>query len=121
MPEPIPAADRPVPCIRGTQIGLGNPGRVATIKADMLAGRYAYQEPRGQVSGVRDASGTYHVKDGHHRMAAAVEIHRETGDAAAVLELLRWGKWDEVEQPPIDSRPLPGRGWWSAFRNWLGV
>lgn len=120
MPESAPRQGGSVPRIRGTQIGLGNPGQVDTIKADMVAGNYAYQEPRGQIAGVRDVLGTYHVKDGHHRMAAAVEIHRETGDRAAVLELLDWGKWDEVDQPPIDSRPLPGRDWWSALRNWLG-
>lgn len=121
MPESSPGRGGPVPRIRGTQIGLGRPGQVDTIKADMQTGRYAYREPRGQISGVRDVSGTYHVKDGHHRIAAAAEIYRETGDPIAVLELLRWGRWDEVEQPPIDSRPLPGRNWWSAFRNWLGL
>lgn len=121
MSESAPRRGGSVPHIRGTQIGLGSAAQVATIKADMQSGRYAYQEPRGQISGVRDMSGTYHVKDGHHSMAAAAEIYRESGDPAVVLELLRWGKWDEVDQPPIDSRPLPGRDWWSVLRNWLGL
>jgi hypothetical protein len=107
--------------VRGTQIGLRAPEVVDRIKADMRAGRYAYQEPRGRIAGVRDARGTYHVKVGHHRMAAAMEVYRENGDPAAVWELIYWGFWDEVERPPIDSRPLPARGWWGALRNWLGV
>jgi hypothetical protein len=115
-----PSTRKPIPRIRGTQIGLRDPDSVDNIKADMLAGRYAYQEPRGRIGGFRDRKGTYHVGAGHHRMAAAMEIYRETGDLGAVQQLLRWGRWDEVESAPVDSRPLPARDWWGAFRNWLG-
>ncbi len=110
----------PLPLIRGTQIGLNDPPVVGQIKADMLAGRFFYHETRVRVAGVLDTRGTYHVMVGHHRMAAAVEIFRERGDASYVRELLRWGLWDKVEEAPIDSRPLPGRFWRAAFRNWLG-
>lgn len=87
----------------------------------MLAGRYAFSEPRGRIAGWRDISGAYYVNDGNHRMVAALEIHRETGESAFALELLRYGEWTEVEAPPSDARPMPCRRWWGAFKNWLGM
>jgi hypothetical protein len=110
-----------IPRIRGTQIGLRDPPLVDRIKRDMLAGEYAYKEDRGRIGGVRDPAGTYHVIEGHHRMVAALEVYRKTGDATAVLELLRNGLWTDVAVPPSDSRPMPARRWWGAFRNWLGI
>jgi hypothetical protein len=53
-------------------------------------------------------------------MVAALELFQETGDPAAVLELIHWGRWAEWERPPNDARPMPSRHWWAAFRNWLG-
>jgi hypothetical protein len=100
---------------------LKNPEQVDQIKADMLAKRFAYHEARGRVTGLHGPRGVYYVKDGHHRMVAAMEIYKETGDATPVLELIRWGKWDESDHRPIDRRPLPARDWWGAFRNWLGL
>jgi hypothetical protein len=118
MSEPEPPAAR-LPKIRGTQEGLRDPALVEQIKADMKAGRFAFHELRGQIAGVRDPKGVYYVRVGHHRMAAAMEIYRETHDPTPVLELLRWGNWDQVDNPPNDRAPLPGRDWWGAFRNWL--
>ena len=112
-------ADR-LPPIRGTQIGLKFPDQVDNIKADMKAGRFDFQERRARIGGVRDTRGVYHVIDGHHRMVAAIELMRETGDPAAVFELLRWGNWAEEQPRPFHSRPLPLRDWWGALRNWLG-
>jgi filamentous hemagglutinin len=109
-----------LPRLRGTQIGLRNWPLVDQIKSDMRAGRYAFDERRGQIGGVRDRRGTYYVIEGHHRMAAALELFHETGDTAPVWELLRWGRWTELDKPPSDRRPLPARPWWGAFRNWIG-
>ncbi len=50
---------RPIPKIRGTQIGLRNPKYVDLLKADMLQEKFAYHEPRAQVGGVLDARGVY--------------------------------------------------------------
>lgn len=110
-----------LPRIRGTQIGLSDADSVDQIKRDMQQGSFAYPEQRARIAGVRDLSGTYHVKVGHHRMAAAMEIYRETGEAAAILELLRCGRWDDVQRAPIDSRPLPARHWWGKLRNWINL
>jgi filamentous hemagglutinin len=105
--------------IRGTQIGLRNPALVDAIKAAMRAGTFRFAEPAGRIAGVLDRSGTYHIQEGHHRMAAALELLRETGDDRYVAELLAWGVW-EGEPAPRDSRPMPSRTWWGRFRNQIG-
>lgn len=109
-----------LPEIRGTQIGLRDPALVERLKSAMAANQYAFDETRGQIGGVIDAKGTYHIVDGHHRMAAALELFHDTGEDTAVQRLLFWGRWAMVERPPPDSRPFPGRSWWRAFRNWIG-
>ena len=109
-----------LPRIRGTQVGLKNPGNIDKIKEDMLTGRFTYQELQARIGGVRDHQGTYYIVDGHHRMVAAFELYQETGDLKFIQELLFWGKWDEVEYPHPQRRPLPSRYWWQAFRNWWG-
>jgi len=111
----------PLPLIRGTQIGLKKPWLVDQIKDDMRHGRYAYDEMRGRIGGVRDRRGRYYVVEGHHRMAAALEIYQETSDDCPTRELLRCGRWDLRGRGPAGSRPLPSRRWWGAFRNWLGL
>jgi hypothetical protein len=106
--------------IRGTQIGVRDPGLVDRLKADMLADFYAFHELRGQIGGLIDSHGVYHVIEGHHRMLAALEIFSETGNNHAVEMMMQWGLWAHVEHPPIDSRPFPARGLWGKFRNWIG-
>lgn len=110
-----------IPRIRGTQIGLRDPALVDKIKNQMKAGTFQFQEWQNRMGGVRDLLGTYHVIEGHHRMVAALELFHETKDAAAVLELLRHGRFDVAERSPRDSRPMPSRSRWGAFRNWLGI
>lgn len=117
MSQVPPPFTGPLPRIRGTQIGLREPAAVDRIKADMLAGRFAYHEPRARIGGHRDARGRYHIVEGHHRMVAALEILAETGDSTSLRELLRWGLWADWPTAPTDSRPMPSRRWWGAFRN----
>ncbi|MBL8800212.1 MAG: hypothetical protein JNM56_40400 [Planctomycetia bacterium] len=109
-----------LPLIRGTQIGLREPAQVDRLKASMRVGEFAFHELDLRISGLRDTRGTYYVKDGHHRMTAALELAQETDDPTPVFELLRFGWWSEVTHPPNDARPMPARDWWGAFRNWLG-
>jgi hypothetical protein len=111
---------RGLPRIRGTQVGLRDPSLVDQLKADMLAGQFVYHETRGRIGGLRDPRGTYYVIEGHHRIAAALEILHETGDGTALRSLLLWGNWKNEPFPPTDHRPLPSRPWWGALRNWLG-
>ena len=109
-----------LPSIRGTQIGLRDPTLIDRLKADINAGGYAFDDARGQIGGVIDPRGTYHVIEGHHRMAAALELFQESGDDMPVRALLLWGRWSPAVKRPIDSRPFPSRSRWRGFRNWLG-
>jgi hypothetical protein len=112
---------RDLPTIRGTQIGLKNPALVDQIKSSMRAGQFPYDEIGCRVIGIRDREGIYHVKDGHHRMVAAFELYWETGDSSFVRNLIINGRWDEVENAPIDSCSLPARSWWRTIRSWLDI
>jgi hypothetical protein len=119
MPEPDPASRPRLPKILGTQTGLLNPSQIDQIRADMVAGRFDYLA--GRIFGLRDGDGVYYVKDGHHRMVAAMEIYKKTGDPSIVLSLLHFGKWDNTVSIPNDSQRLPTRSWWAAFRAWMGI
>ena len=110
-----------LPNLRGTQIGLRDPKLVDRLKSAMIAAEYAYEEPRGQIGGVIERRGIYHIIEGHHRMAAALEIFLETGDDYPVTTLLTCGLRSLVDRGPNDSRPLQSRSWWGSFRNWLGI
>jgi hypothetical protein len=114
-------AESPVrlPRIRGTQLGLKDPSKVDTLKADMLAGRFDCLAERARVGGIRDDRLVFHVVDGHHRIVAALEIYAETGNMTPLLNLLAWGKWANRPIGPPESRPMPSRHWWGAFRNWI--
>ena len=112
---------RDLPTIRGTQIGLKNPKLVGQIKNQMRSGQFPYHEMGCRVIGILDHEGTYHVKDGHHRMVAAFELYWETGDSSFVRNLITCGRWDDSENAPNDSCSLPARTWWRAIRNWLGI
>ncbi len=115
--SPVPR----LPVIRGTQIGLRDPALVDRIKADMGNRSYGYEEKRGRIGGVIDPRGRYYVREGHHRIVAALEIYRETGDLTPVLEPLRHGEWADRPRPPSDARPLPFRNWWGRLRNRIGI
>lgn len=109
-----------LPRIRGTQIGLRDPEMIERLKEDMRAGLFPYDKPECRIGGVVDRRNVYHVVEGHHRVAAALEIFKESGDATPIQELLRYGCWSRRDKPPHESRPLPARTWWGALRNRLG-
>ena len=96
-----------IPKIKGTQKGLRNPSKVEQIKKDMLEGNYRYTDPEGIIGGYIDENGVYYIGEGHHRMTAAIEIFKETGDLSHINKLLRYGLWTKVAKPPAGSRPLP--------------
>jgi hypothetical protein len=108
-----------LPKIRGTQIGLRHPTLVDRLKIDMKVGAFRFHEPDGQLGGILDRKGVYHVMEGHHRMVAALELYRETSDDRYVTQLIDCGRWDRAPAPPI-SRPMPARSWFGRLRNRVG-
>lgn len=77
------------------------------IKRDMLAGTFRFGAKEGRIGGWLDDTGGYHLGEGHTRMAAAMEIFEETGDAKYVDELLKNGLWTPGSPP--SPGPLPRR------------
>lgn len=57
--------------------------------------------------GYRDAKGVYYITEGHHRMVAAFEVYKSTGNASAINALLQNGTWRTVTSAPAAARPLP--------------
>ena len=91
------------------QTGFSEPANIPKYKADMQNGRFRFEAPEGRISGWRDPQGNYYIGNGHHRMAAAMEIFEETGDPSNVNRLLENGYWTPVERPPVQVGPIPRR------------
>ena len=98
-----------IPEIKGTQVGLRDPAQIDLMKSDMLNGSFEFTATRGKIAGYIDSKGNYYIIEGHHRMAAAQEIYKTTGDATYIHKLLENGKWDKTNKVPVDALPLPTR------------
>ena len=92
---------------------LSTPELVDQITDDMLAEKFRDESDEGRIFGWKDARGTYSICEGHHRVVAALEIFRETGDRTCVDRLLECGNWEEP--PPTKNRRLPTRSFWSSL------
>ncbi|GKX53885.1 hypothetical protein SOASR029_41940 [Budvicia aquatica] len=103
------------PKVKGTQVGFRDPDYIDIVKDKMSNGSFDYSDMKNQIGGYFDEKGTYHVGDGHHRMAAAIELYKETGNDKHICELLSNGKWDSGK--PNNSRPMPSRKLWGKIRN----
>ncbi|UJB18557.1 MULTISPECIES: RHS repeat-associated core domain-containing protein [Lysobacter] len=109
------AAKALIPKIRGHTRFLRNPGQIDQIKADMLSGKYRFNEPEGIIAGVVDKKGVVHLSEGQHRMNAALEIFEESGNPAYVNRLLDAarkginGRSFLTPGKPNVSLPLPRR------------
>lgn len=79
------------------------------MKYDMINGKYDFKKRENIIARYVDTKGNYYITEGHHRMAAALEIYKKTGDASYINKLLSNGKWTETQKPPIDAKPLPKR------------
>ena len=108
-----------IPNIRGTQSGLRNPHVVDEIKRSMLENKYDFSLLNNRIGGYFDRQGTYHISEGHHRMTAALEIYRETGENKFVYELIKNVRWTNISMPPTNSVPMPSRYFWSNLKNKL--
>ncbi|MFB0773613.1 Rhs family protein, partial [Proteus cibi] len=118
--DPFGLTPCPPPKIKATQIGLRNPKQIDGMKKDMLDGTFDFSLPKNQVGGFVDSNGTYYMGEGHHRMVAAQEIYKETGDAKYINKLIENGTWTRTNSPPTDARAMPSRSFFSNLRNKLG-
>ncbi|MEE9928624.1 hypothetical protein [Microvirgula aerodenitrificans] len=95
--------------IRSMQTGLRNPLEVDRVKIDMLKGEYQFMVPRGRIAGYVDDKGRYYISEGNHRMVAAQEIYKDTGDVSYIKKLIENGVWTKVGKSISGSKPMPVR------------
>ncbi|XSS63550.1 hemagglutinin repeat-containing protein [Pseudomonas sp. B11] len=95
--------------IKSMQVGLRNPQQVDQIKNDMLSNNYRFTAPEGRIAGYVDSKGIYYISEGNHRMVAAQEIFRKTGDASFIDKLLKNGLWTQTKSAPAGAQSMPVR------------
>jgi hypothetical protein len=95
--------------IKSLQVGLRNPDYVDTLKKDMLDGNFKFSDPKGKIAGYVDSQGRYYITEGNHRMVAAQEIYKQTGDAKYIEQLLKNGVWTQSKNAPAGSVSMPKR------------
>ncbi|MCE9980738.1 Rhs family protein, partial [Leclercia adecarboxylata] len=95
--------------IKSMQVGLRNPQQVDQIKNDMISGSYRFTAPEGRIAGYIDSKGNYYISEGNHRMVAAQEIYKKTGDNSYVEKLLQNGSWTQTKNAPAGAKPMPIR------------
>lgn len=92
--------------------------KIEAIKRDMLDDKFDYAAARAVISGIYDARGkVFYVGEGHHRLAAALEIARETDNWIPFRKLVDYGLWDIKDQAPPGAHVLPVR---STVWTWIG-
>jgi RHS repeat-associated protein len=96
-----------LPKIFGSRGGTMAAEKVAELKNAMLGGKYRFTDPEGQIGGWINSKGEYMIGEGHHRMQAALDAAKESGDMSYVQQLLQNGRWTRVNQFPTPSIPLP--------------
>jgi RHS repeat-associated protein len=96
-----------IPEIKGTVKDLRNPEVAKQIAKDMLNEKFDYTEKRAKIGGHVDKEGTYYVGEGHHRVAAAMQIFLTTGNPTPLMLLLQNGLWTPTVQPPTQTYPIP--------------
>lgn len=95
--------------IKSMQVGLKNPKQIDQIKNDMTSGNYRFTAPEGRIAGYVDSKGNYYISEGNHRMVAAQEIYKKTGDRTYVEKLLQNGSWTQTKNAPAGAKPMPAR------------
>ncbi len=100
-----------------TQSGLiaEKSSQIDDLKKRMREGTFEFNDNR-QVSGLyHERSDTYFVSEGHHRLAAALEIAKEEGDWSFFKKLVQKGYWDKTETVPQNRYRIKMRSSWSNF------
>jgi len=94
------------------QAALRNPQQVDQIKELMLKGKWDFKDRGHALAYWRDGR-TVWIGDGHHRVNAALEIGRSTGDWSYLDRLLEFGIQSPDLPPKADRCRFPTRGWLS--------
>lgn len=95
--------------LKSLQVGLRDPANIDKLKKDMLNGEFKFSESKGRIAGYVDGQGRYYITEGNHRMVAAQEIYKQTGDASHIEKLIKNGVWTESKNAPAGAVKMPKR------------
>ncbi len=76
--------------------------KVNRIKSDMISQKYDFTKDSNKI-GYEFIDNTYYITEGHHRMQAALEIWKETGNYEYVESLINNGSRYDVTKKPYNS------------------
>jgi filamentous hemagglutinin len=96
-----------LPKIFGSRGGTTTAEKVAELKNAMLKGEYRFNAPEGQIGGWVNSKGEYMIGEGHHRMQAAIEAAKQSGNSKYIDQLLQNGVWTRVDEFPTLPTSLP--------------
>ncbi len=89
--------------------------QIDEFKKKMLDNTFEFEDMR-QVSGLyHERSDTYFISEGHHRLAAALEIAKEQGDWSFFKKLIQKGYWSKTDTVPSNRYKLSMRTNWGNF------
>jgi hypothetical protein len=113
-------ARRILPQIRGTQPVLLKPQTYHEVREKMLNNDYDYTQPENKIGGYQLADrNIFYVGDGHHRMAAAMDLYWKTGNAEPAQKLISQGIWSLTTRPPVGGQVFPAFSFSGRIRNFL--
>jgi len=102
-----------------TQNTVSEPDKIEAFKRDMREGRFRYESAEGRIGGhYHERRRIFFVGEGHHRLAAALEIAKEDGDWRPFKNLVRHGIWEKFDRKPVHQYRLPVRSTWRNALSW---
>lgn len=92
---------RPDVFLMSLQPSITRPEDVDSIKQSIVAGTFDFKELNNRIGGYyQPRNKIFYVAEGNHRLAAALEIAKETGNWSPAKKLLQNGNWDETQGAP---------------------
>ena len=82
------------------------------LKRKMVAGTFDYQSDVQIAGYYHEETRTFFLEEGHHRVAAALELAYETGNWTYFRKLVDAGYWDLRVDVPFSRHRLTMRGKW---------
>ncbi len=114
------ARERPALLVMSeSQNEVPEPEKIELFKRLMREGQFRYESLEGRIGGFyHERRRLFLVGEGHHRLAAALEIAREEGDWRPFRQLIRHGLWEITDKYPARACRLPVRAGWGDYFAW---
>ncbi|WP_145891091.1 hypothetical protein [Candidatus Pantoea soli] len=76
---------------------------------NQVKANYRFNAPEGRIAGCKHSKANHYISEGNHRMVAAQEIYKKTGDKSYIDKLLQNGSWTQTKNAPVGAKPMPTR------------